>query len=89
MYVIDIKKKVFKFIQTLDSSDAILAKLKQLEHFKSNQRLSLDIERMKDTKSRQKLFRLRIGEIRIIFEVLSDKQIIYIKAADYRGNVYS
>ncbi len=89
MYIIEIKKKVFGFLKTLENFETILFKIRLLKHFKSNKRLTLDIERMRNSKLQQKLFRLRIGEIRIIFEVFSKKKIIYIKAADYRGNIYS
>ena len=46
MFVIDIKKKVYKFLKTLDNSETIFSKIEQLKYFKSNQRISLDIERM-------------------------------------------
>lgn len=85
MYVIDAKKKVMKFIRTLPNHQQIIEKLKQLQFFKSNERLNLDIERIKNDVH---VYRLRIGEIRIIFHVIKEKGIIYIKSADYRGKVY-
>ena len=86
MYEIDIKKKVFNFICSLENSDRIIKKLKELKNFKTNKKLHLDIERLKG--KNKNLFRLRIGEIRFIFEILKEKKLIYVKLADYRGKVY-
>lgn len=35
-----------------------------------------------------KFFRLRLGDIRLIFEVDSKTDTVYIQALDYRGNIY-
>ena len=89
MYVVDINKKVYKFLISLDNSQEIISKLKTLKHFKSSKSLNLDIKRFRGTKKNQEVYRLRIGEIRFIFEVFKEKNIIWIKAADYRGKVYN
>ncbi len=86
MYNIDVKKKVSNFINTLQNSDEIYSKLKELKKFKTNEKIHLDIERYKD--KNKNLFRLRIGEVRFIFEVFKEEKVIYIKLADYRGKVY-
>jgi mRNA-degrading endonuclease RelE of RelBE toxin-antitoxin system len=44
---------------------------------------------MKSQKKNIDLFRLRIGEIRIIFQLFNEEKIIFVKLADYRGRVYS
>lgn len=86
MYDIDVKKKVNNFINSLQNSDEIFLKLKKLKNFKFNERIHLDIERYNG--KNKNLFRLRIGEVRFIFEVFKKEKIIYIKLADYRGKVY-
>lgn len=86
MYEIDIKKKVFNFINSLQNSKDIIDKLKQLKHFKTEKKLYLDIEKLKGKDKNS--FRLRIGEVRFIFEVLKEEKIIYVKLADYRGKIY-
>ncbi|MEN7981870.1 MAG: type II toxin-antitoxin system RelE/ParE family toxin [Nanoarchaeota archaeon] len=84
MYEIEIKKKIIKFINNLSNSQIIWSKIKILKLFKSDKKLNLDMEKMRG--KYKNLYRIRIGEIRLIFEVLSEK--IIIKSADYRGKVY-
>lgn len=84
MYEIIIHKRVNRFIDSLDNSSSIREKLRKLKDFKSNIRLGLDIARFKGKKNR---FRIRIGEVRFIFEVIG--QGIYIREANYRGRIYS
>ena len=85
MFQIIINKKVNKFIDTLPNSEKVKDKLRKLKDFKSGKRLGLDIERFRG-KNKNK-FRIRIGEMRYIFEIVPPK--IYIDAADYRGKAYS
>ncbi|MFW5704351.1 MAG: type II toxin-antitoxin system RelE family toxin [Nanoarchaeota archaeon] len=89
MYEIDIKKKVMKFIESLEFKETIIYKLKELKQFKSGRKLRLDIERLKGTTKCQEFYRLRVGEVRFIFQVLKKERILYIKSADYRGKVYN
>ena len=44
-----------------------------------------DIKLLKDYK---KLYRLRVGSYRILFEISHTEKIIYIQAIDSRGGVY-
>jgi mRNA-degrading endonuclease RelE of RelBE toxin-antitoxin system len=86
MYNIDLKKKVNNFIESLQNSEEIFSKLKELKKFKTNEKIHLDIERYKG--KNKNLFRLRVGEVRFIFEIFKKEKIIYVKLADYRGKVY-
>lgn len=86
MYNVDIKRKVYQFINTLPNSETIKEKIKKLKLFKTNKRLHLDIERLRG--KYKNLYRLRIGEVRFIFEVHKTEKLIFIKLADYRGSVY-
>jgi len=88
MYTVEVKKKVLDFVDTLPNMFTIRQKLGELKAFKGQQRLHLDIERIRGTKNSEQLYRLRIGDVRFIFHVFKDKKIIYVKAADYRGNIY-
>jgi len=85
MYEIIINKRVKKFVTTFPNSKKIKEKLRRLKDFKSGKRLGLDIERLKG-KNKNK-YRVRIGEVRYLFEVV--KPNIFIDSADYRGKVYS
>jgi len=86
MYNLDIKKKVFNFIESLQNSKEIKEKLIKLKDFKTNKKLHLDIERLQGKNKNS--FRLRIGEVRFIFEVYKNEKLIYIKLVDYRGKIY-
>jgi len=88
MYFIDIKKKVQTFINSLKNSSEINEKLKLLEHFKSNKKIYLDIEKLKGKGKKVEFYRVRIGEVRFIFQVLKKEKVIWIKLADYRGKIY-
>jgi len=83
MYKIVIHKKVDKFIDSLENSFIIREKLGRLKDFKSKIKLNLDISKYQGSKDR---FRVRIGEVRFIFQVLGQE--IYIREANYRGRVY-
>jgi mRNA-degrading endonuclease RelE of RelBE toxin-antitoxin system len=84
MYDVVIKKKVNRFIDSLQNSEKIREKLKRLEDFKSGKRLGLDIERVKGMNKNR--YRVRIGDVRYLFEVAKIK--IFVDGADYRGRVY-
>ena len=84
MFEIIINKRVIKFIDSSSNSEKIREKLKRLKDFRSNKRLGLDITRFKNKEKDR--YRIRIGEIRFIFDIVSNK--IFIYAGDYRGRVY-
>jgi mRNA-degrading endonuclease RelE of RelBE toxin-antitoxin system len=67
MYEIRIRKKVDRFIDTLQNSSRIKSKLQDLRYFKTRN-VRLDIERYKG--EGRNLYRLRIGDIRFIFQVM-------------------
>lgn len=46
---------------------------------------NLDVKKLVTT---QESFRLRLGNIRVIFEQYNEKKMIYILKIDFRGNVY-
>lgn len=88
MYEVQIKNKVLKFVESLENKDEVKHKLKQLEFFKSNVKLDLDIKKLKGQKKSLEFYRLRIGDVRFIFQVLKDNKIILVKVANFRGSVY-
>lgn len=45
----------------------------------------LDIKKLVNTK---RSFRLRIGEIRVVYEYDPELKIVYIHEIDFRGNIY-
>lgn len=44
-----------------------------------------DIKQMKGSIG---LYRLRIGTIRVLFEINRSERVVYIRAMDYRGGIY-
>ena len=84
MYEIKIKKKLDGFIDSLENSENIRNKLLDLRYFNSR-KVHLDIVRVKGKK--KNLYRLRIGRLHFLFEVL--ESMIIVKMGDYRGSVYS
>ncbi len=78
MYEVIIKKRVNRFIDSLSNSEIIREKLRRLKDFRTNKILGLDIARFKGKQKNR--YRIRIGEVRFIFEVILDK--IFIDASD-------
>ena len=76
MYKIDVHNKAYKFINSLENSDEIWLKVKLLKSFKSDKKLELDIKKLRGQKKNLELYRLRVGGIRVIFQVLDNKKII-------------
>lgn len=83
MFSVKLNKQVLKFINSLPNSSKIKEKLSELQYFKTEKVIHLDIKRFRGTEN---FFRLRMGKIRFIFEVFEDS--IYVRAVDYRGKVY-
>jgi len=74
--------KQLKKISKIDSIK-VLRKIRILEDF------SVKSNNLKKLKGTKKLFyRLRIGNISVIFEVENNKNIIWIVAVGYRGDIY-
>lgn len=86
MYTIKIHKKATKFLSTRNLSEKklIKQKLNLLKEDPFSHSL-LDIKMMKGLEN---VFRLRIGKIRIIYQVINDKLLILIVTAGSRGDVY-
>jgi len=75
-------KRVIKFLEKLDErrKENILRILKSLEKFPL---IRADIKKIGE-----KTYRLRIGELRVIFDYDKDKNAIFVKLVDFRGRVY-
>lgn len=75
--------RTIKFLKKIPqkSAEQVYLKIGKLKVLK--QWSSLDIKRLVNT---QASYRLRVGNIRVIFE--QTKQEIYIHEIDFRGNVY-
>lgn len=89
MYSLNINKKVLNFINSFKNSNQIIDKISKLKYFKTEKILNLDIKRLKGQKISKEFYRLRIGDLRIIFEIIEKDKIIKISKVDYRGNIYS
>lgn len=84
MHKIFFTKKAEKELNYLSSIDKkrILEKIHQLAFPFS---LNLDIKKLINISG---FYRLRIGKIRIIFEIIQKKKEIWIRKIGYRANIY-
>lgn len=77
--------RVLKFLKKLSKKETklILEKLEILakDPFSGH----LDIKKLETT---QRSYRLRIGNLRVIFEVDSQKKVIFIHEIGFRGSIY-
>ena len=82
MYRIIIKKKAKKFIDKLPKNERkrIALEIEQLPNGE-------DIKRLKGENNRG-LFRLRVGDYRIIYSVDNRELIVYVIDAGNRGEIY-
>lgn len=86
MYRIILHKKVTKFLKTRTTREQklILSRLDLLtDNPKNNPKL--DIKKMK---SLENVFRLRIGRIRIIYQIVDKELLVLVISAGTRGDVY-
>lgn len=82
MYRIIIKKKAKKFIDKLPKNERkrIALEIEQLPNGE-------DIKRLKG-ENKKGLFRLRVGDYRIIYSVDNGELIVYVIDAGNRGEIY-
>ena len=83
-YNISVHRDVQKYLNALDSGtkSRLVEGLRQLE----NDPLSRDVKKLKGTKGRQDLYRLRIGDYRAIFSIEDDN--VYVLEIMMRGKGY-
>ena len=86
-------KKAVKFLKKLDAetTDRVRQKILQLQSFLETEGAIpitiLDIKKLKG--DWDGYFRLRVGQIRVIFTIIDGKvEILLIYDIDFRGNVY-
>lgn len=77
--------RAFKFLRKLPQKEVhrVLIAIQKLQNPVISS--SLNIKKLVTTK---RSLRLRIGDIRVIYEMDKEKKIIYIHEIDFRGNVY-
>lgn len=77
-------RKVQKELKSLSKQDARRA-IQEIARLKYPPPKFLDIKKLVNTPN---FYRLRVGKIRVIFEVLERGTVIMIRKVGYRGNVY-
>ena len=83
MYKVLVKKKLLNFINKQINKDLLLETVKSLKYFQTNN-LNADIKKLKGKLS--KYYKIRVGNIRILFYVHNEE--IVISRIDFRNNVY-
>ena len=86
MYTLKLHKKVYKFLKSRSLSERRIIKSK-LSLLKENPYIhqQLDIKKLKGDFD---AYRLRIGKIRIIYQVIDDELLILIISEGNRGDIY-
>lgn len=90
---IKLSKAANKFLQKLDSSsqEAIVAKIRTLKTCLETQKIyppeELDLKKLKGELSG--FSRIRVGKIRIIFQIRRETNELFIYDINYRGNIYN
>ena len=83
MFEIELSKKQLKFIKSLNNANLVVKKIKELAHFQT-----IKIENVKKMKGNwHGFYRLRVGDLRIIFYE-KDETTIKIHKIGFRGNIY-
>ena len=84
MYEIELGKQALKDLQKLQlkQKELILSKIKLLAVNPYEQ--NLDIKKLKGIEG----YRMRVGEYRVIYEIINNKLIVRIIKIQSRGNVY-
>lgn len=86
MYKLAYRHKTIKFLDKLSVKERKLV-IQKFDSLQNNPfTKNLDIKKLTATIGS---YRLRVRNIRIIFEVDVKKQIIFIHNADFRGNIYN
>ena len=75
-------KRVIKFLEKLDEKrrENVLRVLKSLEKFPL---IRADIKKIGE-----KTYRMRIGELRVIFDYDKERNVIFVKFVDFRSRIY-
>lgn len=85
MYKLEFSKKAKKFIDKQDKVARNRIKNSLLQLAENPYNRSLDIKPLEGYRS---VYRYRIGDIRVLYEVENDNLIIYVTKIDNRGDVY-
>jgi mRNA interferase RelE/StbE len=87
-YKVRLHREVVKTLERLSPElrSRIVRELRALEVNPHESRAGADIARLKGTKGREDLFRLRIGDYRVIYAVVAG--IVYITDIFHRGKGY-
>lgn len=85
MYRIKLTKEAVKFIEKCDQNTKKRIK-EAVKRILQSPYVSKNIKKLKDKFPH--LYRYRIGNIRIIYQIQKEEEIVFIVTIDYRGNVY-
>ena len=83
-YKIEFSKEALNFLHTLDKSSSQRA-FKKIKELTSNAE-NLNLKKIKSTK--YNLYRLRVGNYRVIYSIEHDRITIFIVAIGHRKDIY-
>ena len=84
MYTVRFSKKAEKALKKIDPvmRRRVLKKMKNLE---KNPRNGPNIKTMQGFHNR---YRYRIGDFRVVYEVIDNELVVWVLETDWRGNIY-
>ena len=84
MYTVRFSKKAEKALKKIDPvmRNRVLNKMKNLE---MNPRNGPNIKTMQGFVNR---FRYRLGDFRVVYEIIENDLVVWVLEADWRGNIY-
>ncbi|WP_456475127.1 type II toxin-antitoxin system RelE family toxin [Candidatus Pyrohabitans sp.] len=85
-FQVNIKKKALKFVSKLDSKDK--DRLRKALLLLKGDPIPIKLLDVAKIKGEKNTYRIRVGKIRVLYEVLWNDKVILIKRVDFRKTVY-
>lgn len=85
-FQVNIKRKALKFVSKLDKKDK--ERLRKALLLLKDDPVPIKLLDITKIKGEKNTYRIRVGKIRALYEVLWKDKIILIKRVDFRGSVY-
>lgn len=85
-FQVSIKRKALKFVSSLDKKDK--KKLKKALLLLKEDPVPVKLIDISKIKGESNTYRIRVGRVRVLYEVLWNDKTILIKRADFRKSAY-
>lgn len=84
MYTVRFSKKAEKYLKKIDP---VMKRrvLQKIGNITTNPRIGPNIKSMQGFHNR---YRYRIGDFRVVYEIIDSELVVWVLEADWRGNIY-